>query len=233
MFRYLAQHPNVATPSQKELHFFDINYDKGLSWYLSQFPLMTQGKICGEASPYYLYHPLVPERVKRLSEDLRLVILLRDPVIRAYSHYHHEVENGRESRSFREAIEKESGAVEEAEHQLIQGTIEYSWVHQRYSYLARGRYVEQLDRWFQHFPMELFYIETAERFFSKPKEVCQEVFEFLGLQSTPVSTSVKHNPGRYEPMAGEDCRFLCDYYERYNNELRERYQLNIKHWIRA
>jgi hypothetical protein len=65
LFRYLSQHPDIRLPKRKELHFFDVKYENGTDWYEEQFPAssLLSGQITGEASPFYLFHPLVPERV--------------------------------------------------------------------------------------------------------------------------------------------------------------------------
>ena len=88
LFRWLNAHPDVLRPTRKEIHYFDIHYDKGARWYRSQFPLARRGKVTGEASPYMLYHPLAPARAARgLPRTTRLIVLLREPVERTVSDY--------------------------------------------------------------------------------------------------------------------------------------------------
>lgn len=88
MFSYLKQHPQLQLPDIKEIHFFDNNYQKGSTWYKSHFPLIiVKNKLTGEASPYYLFHPHVPQRVIQLCPKVKLIVMLRNPADRAYSHY--------------------------------------------------------------------------------------------------------------------------------------------------
>ena len=86
MFAYLNQHPQMKLPDVKEIHFFDLNYSNGLDWYTSHFPpaSLSHRMVTGEASPYYLFHPHVPERVRLHCPDVKLVVMLRNPVDRAY-----------------------------------------------------------------------------------------------------------------------------------------------------
>src|SRR5947209_8592328 len=106
LYAYLRWHPEITGPSFKEVSFFDRHYARGERWYRAHFPARRRPFV-GEASPSYLFHPLVPERVARLLPDARLVAILRNPVDRAFSHYQHEVSLGREPLSFEEAVAHE------------------------------------------------------------------------------------------------------------------------------
>lgn len=136
LYTYLCQHPRVVGASRIEVHFFDLAYDKGWWWYRSHFPVhvFRRGEriVTGEASPYYIFHPLVPERVRKDLPNVKLVAILRNPVDRAYSHYQHVRRNGREPLSFEEAIEREPPRTE-GEAEIISSDDEYqSSAHRRY-----------------------------------------------------------------------------------------------------
>src|SRR5207248_7427804 len=117
LYRYLKAHPCIGATSNKDLHFFDRRFHKGLSWYRSHFPTKLEKAyaeqlrrltlVTGEASPSYLFHPHAPKRVAQVLPHVKLIVLLRNPVSRAYSQYHHAVELGFETLSFAEAIEAE------------------------------------------------------------------------------------------------------------------------------
>src|SRR5579872_7315495 len=112
----MSYHPKIQFSKIKELHFFDIDFNKGIEWYRSNFPdeiiKHDKGLITGEATPYYIFHPLVPKRIFEFAPKIKLIILLRNPVDRAYSHYHHEVNLSVEKLSFEEALKAESGRLE-------------------------------------------------------------------------------------------------------------------------
>jgi len=126
LYNYLLQHPSVQPlfPGRqriKGVHYFDSQFARGPRWYRSHFPLQARGRhlarpwlrqaVAGEASPYYLFHPLAAERLARQVPDVRVIVLLRDPVERAYSHYKERVRNGGESLTFDEAIAAEPGRL--------------------------------------------------------------------------------------------------------------------------
>ncbi|HYF40703.1 MAG TPA: sulfotransferase domain-containing protein, partial [Gemmatimonadales bacterium] len=130
LFNYMAEHPAVLPPSNKEIHYFDLNPTRGLTWYRSHFPYNHQlrdGSVTVDASPYYLAHPGVPQRAAQLLPGARLLVLLRNPVDRAYSHYQHEVRGGREPLSFEEAIAREPERLEGEEERLRADPAYYSY----------------------------------------------------------------------------------------------------------
>ncbi|MCF8111446.1 MAG: sulfotransferase domain-containing protein [Desulfobacteraceae bacterium] len=232
LFRYMLQHPDILKPLvNRELHYFDLHYHRGPNWYRAHFPFQRKEKITGEKSPYYIFHPLVPERCHAFNSDFRLILLLRDPVKRAYSHFHHEIENGRENRSFRQAVEEEMGDVENDHLRLARSEIDYSATHQYYSYFARGRYVEQLDLWTKFFARDQIYLETAERFFKESRGVCSEIFDFLGLKPFQTFTGRRHNPGKYNPLPEAEKRWLADLFRDSNQKLSEAYGVDISDWL--
>ena len=104
LYVHLMQHPQIIGVARKELHFFDYKSALGSWWYRTNFPTKAEmaqrsaalGKpvLTGEASPYYLFHPHAARRIARLLPDVKLIALLRNPVDRAFSHYHHEVRGG-------------------------------------------------------------------------------------------------------------------------------------------
>lgn len=214
LFRYLRQHPDILRPLKKEIDFFDRHWHRGLQWYTTHFPLRRPGKITGEASTNYLFHPACPARVRSLLPGVRLIALLRDPVARAFSHYQHERRGGNESRPFAEALAADAEAVRDAHCRLAAGELADSWIHRHHSYAERGRYAEQLARWRECFPPEQLYVTTAERFYREPDEVCAEIFDFLGLARYRIRAARAHNAARYDETVPEaERRRLEAYYD--------------------
>ncbi len=132
-YEYRLVHPRVAPAARKEIHCFDLRFDKGMDWYRAQFPDCAGGLVTGEASPYYVFHPHVPERVRRHLPDVKLITLLRNPVDRAYSHYQHEVRLEREPLSFEEATEREGERLDGELDRMLEDESYYSLRHQHYS----------------------------------------------------------------------------------------------------
>jgi len=216
---YLTQHPQVIPPLRKEVHYFDLNFDRGESWYRANFGRAGQGGVNIDSSPYYLFHPRVPQRAHDLLPDARLIVLLRDPVRRAYSHYWHERDKGREPLSFEGALAAESDRIDRDHERLALGEIECSDAHQYFSYLARGRYAEQLEDWFAEYPRGQFLVLRFEDLARDALGVLNTTLGFLGLPpATEVSLEAR-NTRKYPPMADATAARLRDHFEPHNRRL--------------
>ena len=98
LFNYLSQHPQISLSRVKEVHYFDVGYQFGVEWYQQFFPLEKDrhGKLVGEASPYYIFHPLAAQRIKQDLPSIKIIILLRNPIVRAYSNFQMQLRNKNE-----------------------------------------------------------------------------------------------------------------------------------------
>ena len=171
LYRYLAAHPSVRPATGKELQFFSLHHRRGERWYRAHFPVRPPGVRSFEASPYYLFDPDVPARAAAMLPDARFVALLRDPAERAYSHYLHSRSYGVEPLSFADALDAEPQRLATGGHEA----------RRRFSYVARGRYAEQLTRWYAHVPRErLLVVRTEELNDHYPR-----ILDFLGLSAVP------------------------------------------------
>ena len=194
LYHYLQTHPSFKAPTTKELHFFDRNYHKGLLWYRAHFPtvwekayaqqMQRRALVTGEASPYYLFHPHVYQRLAQVMPHAKLIVLLRNPVDRAYSHYYHSIELGYESRSFEEAIRDERERTAQEREKILQDEHYQSHTYRHHSYLTRGIYVDQLQAWMCLFSREQFLILKSEDFYADPAAALKEVYTFLNLPAT-------------------------------------------------
>src|SRR5262249_50242253 len=172
--------PQLTGPSFKEVSFFDRHYARGERWYRAHMPVRRSG-IVGEASPSYLFHPLAPERVARMLPDARLIALLRNPVDRAFSHYQHEVALGREQLTFDDALAQEDERMQgELERMLVDPTY-FSHAWWNYTYAARGRYEEQLERWFAAFPREQLLVHLTDDLAAATAGTYRRTLDFLGV----------------------------------------------------
>ena len=179
LYAYLRWHPGITGPSWKEVSFFDRHWWRGEAWYRGQFPLRSRGKLVGEASPSYLFHPLAPERARVMVPDAKLVALLREPVARAYSQYQHEVSLGREPLSFEDAIAAEEGRTAGEAERLVADPKAFSRAWWDHTYVARGRYAEQLERWLAVFPREQLLVVRTEDLGERPAETYASILSFL------------------------------------------------------
>lgn len=228
LFGYLEQHPQCATSSAKEVHYFDNNYYRGEAWYRSFFPIVAGAKqaaktrITFESSPYYQFEPRVPARIQSLLPEVKLIFLLRNPVSRAYSHYQHNWMRRREPLSFAEALNAEPERLAGEEQRMLADPSYRSHAHQHSSYLARGVYADQLVHWQRYFAPEQMLVLQSERLFRAPQETFTQVLEFLGLDSWRPPAFENLNQGRYkDPLAPELRAQLAAYFAPHNERLYE------------
>jgi Sulfotransferase domain len=182
LYAYLRWHPQITGPSFKEVSFFDRHYARGERWYRAHLPVRRTGLV-GEASPSYLFHPLAPERVARMLPRARLIALLRDPVDRAFSHYQHEVALGREQLSFEDALAREDERMEGEVERMLREPAYFSHAWWNYTYAARGRYAEQLERWFEAFPREQLLVLLTDELAADTAAAYRRVLDFLGAEA--------------------------------------------------
>ena len=190
LYKYLEQHEEVYFPVAKEPQFFsnEDEYSKGHEYYINKF-YKGCGKCSarGDATPHYLYYEKV---AKRLSDDLpeenkRLIVILRDPVFRAYSLYWNMVYEGYEELSFEDALVAESARIESGEAELL-GSV-------RYQYFESGLYAKQINNYLKYFEKENILILFQDDLKDRPQEVMDEVFYFLGVEKKRVATTSSHN----------------------------------------
>jgi len=231
LYRYITTHPCVDPAFRKEVHYFDLNFTQGLSWYRAHFPTRWRAAwvsfrrrhrlLTGEASPYYLYHPHVPDRIYQTLPEVRLIALLRNPVERAYSHYQLNRRQGKEPLSFDEAIESEEERLRGEYQRLVQDPTYYSDNHYRFGYLTRGVYVDPLTRWREHFPAERLLVLRSEDLYRDPRETLFQVNRFLGLPEWEPDHFKPYNQKPYSDIDPKMRQKLLDYFEPHNRRLYE------------
>ena len=181
----------------------------------------------GDATPYYLFHPHVPRRAASMLPDVQCIVLLRDPALRAWSHYRHEVRLGHEKLDFADAINSEDQRTTAETRRLAEDPSATSMAHCHFSYVARGRYAEQLERWFQHVPRNRFLILFAEHFFEDEESILRQVEDFLGLPRTPPAESaVMRNRGDETPPDPEVIRKIRTELQSSNERLADLLDMN-------
>ena len=229
LFNYLIDHPFVGAPIKKEISFFDYNFGKGLNWYKSFFPtllhrLFKHSFITGEATANYIDAPYAPKKIAEIIPKVKLIALLRNPVDRAYSHYHHTKRIGRENLSFEEAIDREEERIRNIKAGILKDRDgNYYHKYYNYTYLSSGIYVEQLKVWQSLFSKKQILVLKSEDFFTETAASFEQVLNFLELPNWEPKHYQQYNPNRYQSMLNPTTRkSLVEYYNPHNQRL---YQL--------
>jgi len=210
LYEYLVNHPAVGRSLVEEVHYFDWNYDRGVRWYRGHFPTNVRAAylkarsstepITGEATPYYMFHPLAPKRIASDLPNAKLFVVLRNPVDRAYSHHQHERAMGFETLSFEDALEQEPLRLQGEVEKILQDPAYRGFNHQHYSYFSRGVYVDQLENLYSLFPQDQILVATSDELAKEPASVYAKAIDFLGLPPHSLPKFPKHNTGKYTPM---------------------------------
>jgi hypothetical protein len=213
LFDWISRHPDVRGPHPKEIHFFDVNFHRGVGWYRSFFPRRVAGRKTLEASPSYLAHVGAPRRAASVLPEARLIALLREPAERAWSHYRFRRSRGQEDRSFSAAIREELAApmVSGMESFAAPGAIPY---------LLAGMYAAQLDRWFEAYDRDRVLVLFSDRMFDEPEAVLQRIEAFTGLAEVEIPL----RPANVSPPAEPDPGLMAEireYYDKPNRRLTE------------
>jgi hypothetical protein len=186
---YMSKHPDVHMSPLKEANFFshDGLWDRGLEWYLHlHFDGAARFKARGEATPGYLFSRRAPARVAAtLGASARYIVVLRDPVQRAWSWYWHQRRNGKETLSFTDAIEAEPSRRADPELDRAGSLL--------WAYVSSGRYAEQLDWWWRELPRESFLVLLHEDLEADLPGVMARIFSFIGVDPVEVDTNLRSN----------------------------------------
>jgi hypothetical protein len=230
MYRALSEHPAILKAVlHKGVHYFDMNYDAGPGWYRAHFPLKLSARraeraqagrpVTFESSPYYLFHPLAAERIAADLPGVRILVLVRDPVHRAYSAYAHELARGFETESFERAIELEPQRLAGEAERIVSEPGYLSHSHQHHAYLTRGQYIEQLTRLEKLFGRDRIHVVDSGDFFTTPEPVYDGVLDFLGLKPAPYPEFEQHNARPRTPISDELSARLAEHFAPYDEQL--------------
>lgn len=232
---WLFRHPEVmplfpAAQQIKSPHYFDLEFWRGEQWYRSHFPTrrrvqrwtdrLGHAPAVGEASPYYLFHPAAPARVAATVPQVRLVVLLRNPVARAYSNYWERRGSGAEDlSSFEAALAAEPSRLATVTDEQLANPAFRSRHHDHHGYLARGHYLEQLERWWSYFDREQLLVLRSEDLYADPRGTAGRVQAFLGLTVRDDYRLDHHHKLPVPPMRPETREMLAEHYRPHNRSL--------------
>jgi len=203
MHYFLSRHPNVTMGDQQEIHFFDsdamfvseVDYEQ----LHKHYPLLASSTIAGDCTPSYLYHEPAAERIWKYNPKIKLLVLLRSPIERAFAHWNMQRFKGREPLDFFDAVREEKTRIAGAPPDEAR----------RFAYVHRGFYTRQLERLFKFFPREQVKILKFEEFKEKQREILTTIFSFLGLKPLRSVRSKDRNVVPYErAMNWEERVFL-------------------------
>ncbi len=224
---YLKRHPRVALPTKKELHFFD-NDELFTGDTVSYEPLHKMfrparpGSLAGENTPNYLYHSPALERIRDYNAQIKLIIILRNPIDRAFSQWNMQRSRGIEPLDFLDAIHAEPKRLSELPPPKSR----------KFAYVDRGRYAAQLARAFQFFPREQFLIIKYEYFRAEQREAVESIYRFLNLEvPTRFKLIEAHGIPYRRKISPEECRAAGNLLKEDISRLEQLLDWNCDDWV--
>jgi hypothetical protein len=223
LFDSLSQHRAIEQSLNKEVHYFDLSYERGVDWYRAHFPVESKmsGRVAFEATPNYLAYADAPALMQSVIPDAKMIVLLRNPVERTHSSWKLRTFEGSEHRPFEKAVEDEMQGVIMTYDDLDDDGQKKVARSMRWSYVEKSRYAEHLSVWFEHFDRDQFLILTSEALFANPAEGLSSIESFLGVDHDPAVTLPRTNVTTSSAIEPSFRRYLSEYFAPHNERLCE------------
>jgi hypothetical protein len=230
LFRALLSHPHVLRANfLKGVNYFDVNADKGMSWYRAHLPLVATARRHAapgqdhaqvfEASGYYMFHPHAPRRIVDELPDVKVVAMVRDPVERAFSAYKHEFARGFETETLERALDLEDARVVPELDRMLNDADYQSPIYRHQAYRRRGQYAEQLQPFVEGLGRHRVHVVQSELFFTQPVEEYTRLLEFLDLPVVLPRSFDRYNPRPSAPMDASIAARLRQHFESHDAAL--------------
>lgn len=238
LYQYMTKHPRILSAVDKELLFFGTPLFEryGIDWYRWQFPCIPNDSqlMTGEATPWYYYYGTVRDYasdmerdIRRLFPNIKIILLLRNPILRTFSHYQMHTNRGCEPRTFSESILSEIEFLKRIPETSIEFIKKNKFINKNIlgyedMYVLGSLYFLFIKRWLDTFPTENILILKSEDLFENPEATMNQIFHFLGLPSHSLTEYKNYLPGWYDQSIDIDTyQKLADFFRHYNQQLEE------------
>ncbi|HEX8010915.1 MAG TPA: sulfotransferase [Casimicrobiaceae bacterium] len=224
---YLREHPELCLPRKKELHFFDTDRyfsaePVDYAIYHQAFQPRPPQRLLGEVTPAYMYWPTAAERIAAYNPAMRLILVLRNPITRAFSHWNMCRVHGDDRLPFLEALKAEPERVRTLPPERAK----------RFTYADRGFYARQLARLWRYFPEGQTLAFKSEELLASPASVLPRIADFLGVAPFPPLASRRTNAREYAAtMTTEERRYLRRIFEPEIRELERMLGWDCSAWL--
>ena len=223
LYEFLKQHPSISNPPFDHMGFFDDNYKLGIDYYKSFFPIKNKKNdlmINYDVTTSYLANPHVPERMFKHMPNVKLIILLRNPIARAWSEYNSNLRVNKNYDTFETYIENELDDLKNYDFSDKVKNNDYDLTNPNENYLKKGLYVYYLKKWFSVFPKKNFLILSTETFAKNEDYVFTKIFEFLNLPKYEIKNLKQMSKTTYHNTLNPKIKMKLDkFFESPNKEL--------------
>jgi hypothetical protein len=230
LLKFIGAHPNVSTAGA-ELHFFDRFYHMGLDWYREQMPYSLENQVTIEKTPKYLIDKQVPERVYQMNPNIKLIVVLRNPVTRAISEYvqgqwrkkrfidssnfPHTISNQTKRSTVSTSTFKKLTDSQRFEQMLYDKRFKNRTIKSNWAVVRNGIYIQHLKQWLKHFPRENFLFINGEQLIKEPSVELNKLQLFLNLKQMIKKEHFVHNKRKgfaciLKPLDSKQVKCLSD-----------------------
>jgi hypothetical protein len=230
LYDYVIQHPDIYPALRKETKFFDVDFKMGITWYRSNFPLKffkfiiekikKKKFLTGEATPGYLHNYHCANRIHNVLPNIKLIIILRNPIDRSFSDYQMRVRGNHEIRTFSDVIKHEENLLAEGVD-LLKDEKYFKYGAKFRPYLSWGHYFDELEPWLKLFSKENFLFIKTRNLNENPVTTLNHIFKFLDLKSFEIKNLERHNVGKYEKLDEKIRNHLVKHFKNHNKKLEE------------
>ena len=226
LYSYLIQHPSIHPALNddnklaSDIHFFEYMISDDIQWYRSHFPILSSKQITGEFTSTYIYHPDVPKRIFNLLPQIKLIVILRNPIDKAYSTYYQQFRYGECSTTFEETIEAEFQRMN-----LLKKFPEINSSNPDFSnsvahnIIRHGIYADYLENWLNIFNKDQLLILNADDLKQYTEKTLEHVFNFLNVSNHNIKNTSKISARKYPSMDNSTRKKLIDFYKPHNQRL--------------
>jgi len=226
---YLRRHHELQLAVTKEVHYFDkddlfAGSQSDHAWYHSHFQGNSSGTLWGESTPIYMYWKAAAERIYRYNSSMKIILLLRNPIDRAYSHWNMERRRGAENLSFYDALMSEGSRCAGSDGKQ----------HRVYSYVDRGFYTKQIARLRSFFPNSSIHVAKSECLLHQPEECLNSICSFLGVSRLEDTSPIRAHSLEYsQPMQARDRIYLRSVFAEEIHSLEQLLNWDCKPWLKG
>jgi len=233
LYSYLIQHPLIAAAltdnneSVADLHFFEYIISNNIQWYRSHFPILFSKSnkhknsfITGEYTSTYMYHPDVPKRIFNLLPKIKLIVILRNPIDKAYSTYQQQFRFGEYTTSFEDTINAEFRRIDLNKDfpELNSNNYDFeNFVAQ--NIIRHGVYADYLETWLKIFDRKQILILNSDDLKKSTKETLRRVFNFLNVSNYDIKDTSQVNVGKYPTINKITRKKLIEFFKPHNQRL--------------
>jgi len=218
LYQYLGEHPCISRSMKDNVGFFNNNFELGLDYYRSFFPLKPRNKckrhITFEVTTSYMQESKTAQRIFKTLPNVKLLIIVRNPVDRAYSEYNLE----KNRQSFEESVFEEMKRIDTEDKALSESKIVELFSRERYHLIRKSMYYQQLVPWLQLFPRDQIMILSTEDYDKDTQGTYDKIFDFVGVEKYEIRESEKINKGKYSKMNDKTRQILLDYFRPHNEK---------------